>query len=418
MVFPILNVIIDNGNAGGNTNQQNNIYNLTNLLNKTLNKLMMRTVNSDIVIFHPILLFNDKKTHTIDERQNAITKIIKEKGAKNCVLVSFMCTSVSDNSLASILNPFLIYTNSESNNSISLGNITSQFLMNYNYNCGHTSFLNNSLINDEIVKANFNITLKSTCPSVLIETFYDTVFEKFTDNNAIIGCLKNSLEMYYKHIFNTNSKNYYVYNKKRTLFFDLFRYRFTDTTTLGVLLFNGKRLCYTLEDRVRFTHSESIKMLKTTSNYCTSFKKYGITAIPDNPSGYLLKPNAMSLGVRPLLIGTPCFTDVYIHEGNYPSNSLGCVLVGEGVAGLTITSSKAAIEKIKKIFDNVKIEMKLRILQPNESLGVLYRGEEKGESTVIIPNNDYVHKWDKLENVASWTDAELNSFITNNNPVK
>lgn len=84
----------------------------------------------------------------------------------------------------------------------------------------------------------------------------------------------------------------------------------TATSTPGTLWVNGKRIAYTLEDKVR------------------ALKIAGKTAIP--PGTYDLR---ISMSVRfkkelPEVLAVPNFTGVRIHGGNHHEHTEGCPLVG------------------------------------------------------------------------------------------
>ena len=144
---------------------------------------------------------------------------------------------------------------------------------------------------------------------------------------------------------------------KGDLCFDLYRFYYNENVTLGKLVLNGEFLCYTLEDRVRFTNEESEEMhglknqVGTGKGKYAAFKVYGkdarpghtdetegLHAIPSNKNGYTLTPGRMSkLGERPLIINVPCFSGVFMHEGTSQWNSSGCILLGESVNKTTET---------------------------------------------------------------------------------
>ena len=111
------------------------------------------------------------------------------------------------------------------------------------------------------------------------------------------------------------------------------------TCTIGELLVDGEHECWTLEDIVRPAGE----------------KVYGETAIP-----YGTYPVTVTFSNRfqrdlPLLVGVPNFTGIRIHPGNTAAQTHGCLLVGTGHTGTTVTDSRTAFNKLfPKIRDAVR----------------------------------------------------------------
>lgn len=128
---------------------------------------------------------------------------------------------------------------------------------------------------------------------------------------------------------------------------DLIRYRTTETTTNGLLFFNGEYECGILEDEPRMV------------------KVYGKTRIPEGTydinfrtSGRLhekyKKRFAFHEGMLELQ-NVPDFTFIYIHIGNTHLDTLGCLLTGENFSpsGNYIYNSTKAYEKLYlKVLEN------------------------------------------------------------------
>ena len=125
-----------------------------------------------------------------------------------------------------------------------------------------------------------------------------------------------------------------------------------ETYTIGHFYINNTYFCDTVEDKDRdlnkngkFDNGET--------------KVNGLTAIPNGR--YLVKltysPNFKR--ILPEIINVNSFTGIRIHSGNFASDSLGCVIVGENkVKGGVINSKvyeKKLIEILKKVPDGEQI---------------------------------------------------------------
>lgn len=100
-----------------------------------------------------------------------------------------------------------------------------------------------------------------------------------------------------------------------------------DRRTIGRLLVDGERLCYTLEDRVR---EDGVKV-------------YGETAIPEGRYEIAMTYSPRFKTVLPLLLKVPGFEGIRIHAGNTEKDTEGCILVGFNLDGDYITSSRLAL---------------------------------------------------------------------------
>ena len=130
----------------------------------------------------------------------------------------------------------------------------------------------------------------------------------------------------------------------------LIREVFTEKSTIGSVYINDVFECYCLEDTDRgLTDSMTLEEIN-------KIKQYGITAIPYGT--YVIKRTkserfSLKAGhtvVMPLLLNTKGYSGVRIHVGNYPKDTLGCLLMGrkKGV-DCVIESTKATQQLEKKI---------------------------------------------------------------------
>jgi hypothetical protein len=107
--------------------------------------------------------------------------------------------------------------------------------------------------------------------------------------------------------------------------------------TIGVLSLDGEPFCWTLEDAVRQS------------------KIYAQTAIPSGV--YQVVPHEWEQkGILvPKLLKVPFFEGIYIHSGNTPLDTSGCILVGR-VAGFNRVegSGNAFKELMGKIYNRME----------------------------------------------------------------
>ena len=106
----------------------------------------------------------------------------------------------------------------------------------------------------------------------------------------------------------------------------LIRTALSDKSTIGELLIDGVRECYTLEDVVRPDGE----------------KVYGKTAIPAGKYEVVITFSNRFKCLMPLLLHVPGFEGIRIHSGNTAADTHGCVLTGRTVAPDFIGESKAA----------------------------------------------------------------------------
>lgn len=121
----------------------------------------------------------------------------------------------------------------------------------------------------------------------------------------------------------------------------LIRNVFTDNSTIGELSVNGVFECFTLEDKVR------------------PVKIKGETAIPAGTYEVAVTFSNKFQKFLPLLMSVPNFDGIRIHPGNFPKDTLGCILVGQGKGVDSITNSRLALaslfEKIQAVVRTEKV---------------------------------------------------------------
>jgi len=100
----------------------------------------------------------------------------------------------------------------------------------------------------------------------------------------------------------------------------LIRKYFTDKSTVGVLTFDGKFLCHTLEDTVRDLNKDGI--------FQPEEKIYAQTAIPAGHYEVVVNYSNKFHKYLPLLLNVPFFRGIRMHSGNTSEQSAGCILLG------------------------------------------------------------------------------------------
>lgn len=112
---------------------------------------------------------------------------------------------------------------------------------------------------------------------------------------------------------------------------------FTDKSTRGLLYVNGEYECYTLEPAKKDGDEKP-------------------RAIPAGTYNVVLRMSEKHKRMVPGVEDVPGFSDIEIHPGNYPSDTLGCLLVGTDSARDLILHAQDAfhtlMEKLQPHFDN------------------------------------------------------------------
>lgn len=138
---------------------------------------------------------------------------------------------------------------------------------------------------------------------------------------------------------------------------------FTTESTIGELLVDGKRECFTLEDVVR-----------------PGAKIFGETAIPEGTYRVVVTVSP-KFGVRlPLLVDVPGYEGVRIHPGNTKRDTLGCVLVGTGKGTDIISGSKVAFAALMAKIEKAALteEVLIDIVNQGAPVAAAARGGTRG----------------------------------------
>lgn len=117
----------------------------------------------------------------------------------------------------------------------------------------------------------------------------------------------------------------------------LWRREFTDVSTIGDLLDNGKLISYVLEDAVRKQKIPKITAIPM-GTYEIKITKSPRFSKAKKPVPYL-----------PELLGVVGYTGVRIHHGNLASQTDGCLIVGLEKDGDWVGHSRLALAKVIRI---------------------------------------------------------------------
>lgn len=103
--------------------------------------------------------------------------------------------------------------------------------------------------------------------------------------------------------------------------------------TLGKLYIEDAYFCETLEDTDRKLE-------------CGGEKVHGETAIPRGTYKVVINWSNRFKRELPQVLDVPGFEGIRIHGGNFPADTLGCVLVGSRRRDGSILNSRATLEKL------------------------------------------------------------------------
>lgn len=107
-------------------------------------------------------------------------------------------------------------------------------------------------------------------------------------------------------------------------------------STLGRLFCEGEFLCFTLENT--WADNEPRVSCVPEGNYQLETKKYG---------RYWEKYKPLEI---PILKDVPNRSQILIHPGNFPKDTLGCILVGDNKANNFVGNSRNTWKKFHKYF--------------------------------------------------------------------
>jgi hypothetical protein len=128
----------------------------------------------------------------------------------------------------------------------------------------------------------------------------------------------------------------------------IIRKTFTENSTIGDLLINGKFFCFVLEDKDRGLEKGGKKV-------------YAKTAIPRGKYTVILSYSNRFKQFMPQITNVPFFEGIRIHSGNTANHSEGCPLVGKTKAVDFVGNSKAAYRELFSVLSKVAKKEKITI---------------------------------------------------------
>ena len=118
--------------------------------------------------------------------------------------------------------------------------------------------------------------------------------------------------------------------------------------TIGNLYIDGQFFCNTLEDTDReLNDSQSLLYIKAK-------KIFSKTAIPTGTYKVDLTYSYRFKRILPLIVGVKGFDGIRIHQGNFPKDTEGCILVGKNTFKGGVFDSKETLERLLKKIEGQK----------------------------------------------------------------
>lgn len=115
-----------------------------------------------------------------------------------------------------------------------------------------------------------------------------------------------------------------------------------DTYTIGKMYIDGEYMCDTLEDKDRgLKDSDPLADIQMK-------KVYGETAIPTGVYSVEVTYSPKFKIDLPLVKNVKGFDGIRIHNGSFPKDSLGCILVGRNKIKGGLIESKITLETLMK----------------------------------------------------------------------
>lgn len=134
------------------------------------------------------------------------------------------------------------------------------------------------------------------------------------------------------------------------------RFAFKKNYTIGRMYLDGKFFCDTLEDYDRKLDStmslDEIKKIKVKNETAIPTGTYNVTINEQSPRFKSRSQYTFCNGKLPRLKDVPGYEGVLIHIGNRPSDTSGCILVGENKAvGQVLYSTKTFGNLYEKLIE-------------------------------------------------------------------
>lgn len=128
------------------------------------------------------------------------------------------------------------------------------------------------------------------------------------------------------------------------------RSKYIGDGTPGQLFVNDDYFCDTLEPPDIIQMYTETTGLPCSLNDMQILKKLRPIAIPCGEYFVRLEYWTKHENYYPLLLNVPCFTGIFIHGGNTPADTLGCILLGRNakypLTSLNLTNSKRYVRRL------------------------------------------------------------------------
>lgn len=137
---------------------------------------------------------------------------------------------------------------------------------------------------------------------------------------------------------------------------------FSETSTISELFYDGRFVCFLLEDKDRGLQSDwDLARIKAE-------KVYGKTAIPTGEYSIQITYSPKYKKDMPQVMNVKGFEGIRIHSGNVADHSEGCLLPGLTMKQDFVGNSREAVAKLYTIIKtnlDAKREVRLKITRKN-----------------------------------------------------
>jgi hypothetical protein len=130
---------------------------------------------------------------------------------------------------------------------------------------------------------------------------------------------------------------------------------YTEKSTIGNMLINGKQFCYTLEDTCRDANRDGDLDDEGET------KVFGKTAIPSGKYPVILSYSNRFKRILPEVLNVPGYAGIRIHNGNTSADTEGCLLIGSQKSRDFVGNSRVTLEAFMEILNKVKAPEKIQL---------------------------------------------------------
>lgn len=137
---------------------------------------------------------------------------------------------------------------------------------------------------------------------------------------------------------------------------EVIRKEFSEYSTIGEMLIDGEKFCFTLEDKDRQRQQDG-----SIIPWTPDLKVPKQTAIPYGSYNLITNYSNRFKRVMPLIENVPDFSGIRIHSGATDKDTEGCILVGYKKDKNYISQSKLAFTAFMQILERGLKQGKVRI---------------------------------------------------------